>query len=183
MNKIIVLFFLGAMFVSCNPEKQFASELKTIDEDKNELDSVKTAFSKIKMDSVLYIKKTALDAEKFIKANYNSDTINFEFANKLSTLKRMKKTLGNFERNTKLIAQEIAEIDTQYVHLKTDILNGVLNKEQIDTYLLEEKVALDNLKMLFDQVNKNQAIQLSNFYKAYPSIANYMETIKSSETH
>ncbi|MFD1553771.1 hypothetical protein [Putridiphycobacter roseus] len=180
MKKVLLLVFIGALFVACKPEKQFADELKTIDTYKSELDSVKKAFSAIKMDSVFYIRKTASEAERFIKTNYITDTINIDFANKISYMKRIRKSLANFEMNTKHILLEAEAIDTQYVHLKTDILNGVLNKKQVDTYLLEEKVALDNLKKLFNQVNENQSTQMANFYFAYPTVEEYITLIKNT---
>ena len=178
MKKIDITLFLGLIFASCNPESKFATEIKTITNFNKTVDSLETVFNSINVDSVKYIQTTASEYEKMIKMHYITDTIDQEFAQKMNDIKAVRKGLSSFDRDQKLIVSEIDALRLQYKNLDSDIKNGILNSNQVKTYMAEEEKALYNLGQNVNTVYENQKRQFVNFYYSNELVATMVKQLK-----
>lgn len=181
MKNIVILFILGAVFVSCSPEKKYASEIETIADYEKSIDSLTDLYNTIKFDSLILIQKRANNFEKVIKTFYNADTISQELAKKLQYIKSVRKSLNNIEIKKASIAKELVALKDQFSHLKTDIKAGVFNEEQVEAYLEEEKQAYKSLSSNITNLLSNESKQLNDFNFASPLVSKYVEIIKPAE--
>ena len=182
--KHFLLAILGLLVLSaCNPETKYADELKEIDTYTKKLDSVETILNGIEFDSLVYMQKTAADNEKLIKRFYVSDTIDQVFAQKLAYNKSVRKFLKKADEEKIKMVNELDALKKQFTNLKTDILNGLYNKEQIKNYL---KIEEDDTEMLLKSVMDYDIIQKRHktyFYYSTPSISSYLtKTMNEKQT-
>lgn len=178
MKYLYLFVLISGLALSCSPEKKYATELQELDVLKQQLDSINTLSATIDYDSLIYMRQTCLEIERQIKAFYKADTINQDFANKMTYIKRVRKSLRDIEFNRNAIEKESKALTKQFNDLDADIRNGALNQEQITQYLGEEKQAFDNFQLSFKGIYVNQKTQKSNFYFAEPTISAYIELIK-----
>ncbi len=181
MKKLFLLFILGVVFVSCNPEKKYAKELSAIENYKIQLDSIKNLYDGIEYDSLVFMKNSALSYEKIVKKHYQADTIYQDFANKLSLLKGLRKSFKGLEINREAIKEELQALGSQFDNLETDIKNGVLNADQVKQFLGQEQAAFDKFNLHFKSIYLNQIKQKKNFYFANEAVYLYTEKIKPKE--
>ncbi len=180
MKRLILFLALTGLIISCSPEKKFAKELAVLDQLETGLDSIMQLYATIDYDSLSYMKSTASDFEAFIKANYATDTINQDFANKMTYIKRVRKSLKHMDVNRKSVETESEALKKQFSDLKTDIKNGRFDATQISQYIGEEREAFDKFQLNFKSIYLNQLEQKSNFYFAEPTVSAYIDLIKQS---
>ncbi len=181
MKNVFLTLLLGAIFVACSPEKRYATELEEISGFNESLDSLNEIYATIKFDSLIAIQKVASQSEKMIKRHYNSDTISMDLAQRLQFIKSVRKSLFNIEIKKKAIKNEIMVLKDQFKNLESDIRNGILNHDQIKSYLAEEGMAYKILSDNISNLLSNQDKQLNDFYFAYPLVKDYIEIIKPKE--
>ena len=173
---------LGLILLSaCNPETKYANELKEIDTYSKKLDSVETILNGIDFDSLTYMQETALSNEKLIKRFYVSDTIDQDFAQKLNYNKYVRKHLKGAKEEKGNMLNELKALKIQFTNLKTDILNGLYSKDQINNYLSIEK---SDTKLLINSVTEYDKMQKNAktyFYFATPEISNYLTKIMNEK--
>lgn len=181
MRNLLLFLLLGAIFVACSPEKKYANELSEINQFEEKLDSLQSVYLTIKFDSLIAIQKEANYHEKMIKKHYMADTMSIDLVNRLHFIKNVRKSLQNIEIKKASLAKEIGNLRTQFKNLETDILNGILGKEEIDEFLTAEKLAFTNLADQINQVLVNQEKQLKDYGYAIPVVHDYVEIIKPKE--
>lgn len=177
-SRFLFVAMLGSIsLVSCDPAKEFATEIKTIDSCIAELDTLDQLYKGIEFDSLSFMLAHINENEELLKNNYKSDTINLELGVLMNNCKGVRKSMKNIEGNRKSLADEIAALNVQFKNLKADILNGALDKEQIAEYLLEERQALATLDNSFMSFYENQRMQSQVYYYAVPKVDEYIKTL------
>jgi len=170
---ILVLFAITA----CDNSKKYKTELDAIQNCQTTIDSVKSKINGIDIDSLIYMQKVTEDNEGVIRKYYAPDTIDMVFAEKLNLNKGIRKSLKSAKLDRTKLLTEIDSLTLQFSNLETDIVEGVLSKEQIDQYLAVEKGALANLELSFKSFNINQVNQKRNFYFVTPQITAYVDSL------
>lgn len=179
-TKTLFIFSLSALaltVVSCDPAKEFEAEIKSIDSCLAELDTVDQLYQGIKFDSLEYMIEHIMENEEKMKKYYSSDTIDMELGIYMNNCKGVRKSMSDLRGNQLSFGNEIAFLDTQFTNLKTDILNGVHDKEDVKKYLAEEKDALTKLSLSFFSFYDNQKNQSAVFYIACPKVDEYVEKL------
>jgi DNA integrity scanning protein DisA with diadenylate cyclase activity len=180
--KHLFLCILGLVVLSaCNPEVKYADELKEIDTYTKKLDTVESVLNGIEFDSLIYMQEVASSNEKLIKRFYVNDTINQDFAQKLTYNKSVRKFLKGADKEKVKMYNELNALKSQFANLKTDIINGLYNKEQISNYLSVEKKDSDMLLKSVTEFDKIQKLNKSYFYFATPSISAYLTKIMNEK--
>jgi hypothetical protein len=169
-----VLSGMTFLVASCDPAKEFATELKTIDSSLAELDSIENLYNGIQFDSLSYMVRHIMENEDKIKRYYTSDTVDMQLGMYMNNCKGVRKSMKGISQNKTVFAEEIAALDTQFTNLKSDILNGLLEKEQVASYLAEELAALNKLSLSFYEFYDNQKVQSYVFYSASPQVDAYV---------
>jgi len=178
MKNLIYFPLICFLMIACNPEKKYAKELAELASINQKLDSIIDLSKTIDYDSLFYMRNQSAEIEGFVKKNYSADTINQDFANKMSYVRRVNKSLKNLEINKMSIEKESVALKKQFVNLSNDTKNGRFNAAQIEQYLAEEKAAFAKFELSFKSVYLNQNEQKSNFYYAMPKVSEYIELIK-----
>lgn len=175
----VTAFILTAAtaLVSCDPAKEFEAELKVLDSCVAELNKIDSLYKGIEFDSLDYMVKHVLKNEELMKEHYSSDTINMELGMLMNNSKGIRKSLSNIKGNQKKFGEEIAALSTQFDNLRTDIINGVLDKEQIDQYLATEKADLEKLNLSFMEFYTIQKEQSGVYYMAVPKVDEYIKLL------
>jgi len=163
--------------VSCDPAKEFEAELKVLDSCVVELNKIDSLYKGIEFDSLDYMVKHVLENEALMKEHYTSDTINMELGGLMNNAKGIRKSMKNVKGNQQKFAEEISALQTQFANLRTDIVNGVLDKEQIDQYLAREKADLEKLNLSFNDFYINQRDQSVIYYQVEPKIDEYVKLL------
>lgn len=184
ISNLLLAVLSSAVFLlaSCDPAKEFQTELKSIDSCMAELDSIEQLYQGIEFDSLVYMVSHILENEEKIKKYYVSDTINESLGMYMNNCKGVRKSFGNVTGNQREFGEEIALLDTQFTNLKADILNGVFDKEEVKSYLAAEMDALEKLSLTFYSFYTNQKMQSAIFYSASPKVDEYVEKLVIPET-
>lgn len=175
-NKYL-LFSLTTLILaltSCDPAKEFETELSTIDSCMQHLDSIEQIHKGINFDSLELMVTHIMENEDKIKNYYVSDTVDRELGELMNNCKGFRKSLKNAKGMGLTFIDEIFAIRKQLENLKTDILNGVFDKEQVKTYLAEEKDALNKLSLKFFDFNHMQQMQVQIYHQAVPKVDAYV---------
>jgi hypothetical protein len=181
----LVLAVLSSAFfllVSCDPAKEFQTELKSIDSCLVELDSIDQLYQGIEFDSLVYMVSHINENEEKIKKYYVSDTIDNNLGMYMNNCKGVRKSLKDLKGTQTKFAEEIAALDTQFTNLKTDILNGVFDKEEVNLYLTSEMESLELFSLKFYSFYANQKMQSIIFYSASPKVDEYVEKLVIPES-
>lgn len=181
MKNVFVLALLGLIFVACNPEKKYASQLTEIANFEERLDSLQSVIENIKFDSLVIIQKAAEMSEKSMKIYYTADTISPDLATKMQFNKMVRKGLQNITLKKRGIGIEMGQLRTQFQNLKQDIKAGLLKEEQIKEFLLKEAEAYQLFADRITETVTSQTEHLKNYYFAKPLIDEYIAKIKPAE--
>lgn len=172
----IVGLFMGTM-TSCDPAKEFETELKVIDSCITEIDKIDVLYKGIEFDSLQFMVDHVNQNEKLMKTYYTADTVDMLLGSYMNNCKGIRKSLGHIQVNQEEFAKEINAQYTQFSNLKTDILGGVLDKEQINTYLTTEKNSLSEFSFAFMNFYNNQKSQSQIYYQCVPFVDEYVKTL------
>jgi hypothetical protein len=175
----LALAFALAPFLltSCDPAKEFEAELNTVDSCLTELNKLDSLYKGIEFDSLTLMVKHIKQNESKMKKYYSSDTINMELGVLMNNSKGIRKSLKNIGGFRKDARAEIDALRLQFTNLRTDIVNGVLDKEQVKEYLAKEKDDLEKLNLSFMDFYNNQELQASLYYQTVPKVDEYVKQL------
>lgn len=174
---VFSLSFSAFTLISCDPAKEFEAELKTVDSCLAELDSIESVYMGIKFDSLELMVDHVLANEAKMKHYYNSDTVDQELGMLMNNCKGIRKSMKNVRGQGLAFNDELFALRKQFNDLKTDILNGVMEKEKLTGYLNEEKAALDKLNKQFFDFDRMQKMQSAVYYYAVPKVDVYVQQL------
>lgn len=172
----LVTLLVGTM-TSCDPAKEFEIELKVIDSCITEIDKIDILYKGIEFDSLQYMVDHVNHNEKMMKDYFVADTIDMLLGSYMNNCKGVRKSMGNIAVNKEEFGKEITAQYNQFSNLKTDILNGVLDKEQINNYLTTEKNSLSEFSFAFMNFYDNQKAQSQIYYQCVPFVDEYVKTL------
>lgn len=178
---VLTLAFSAITLTSCDPAKKFADEISDIDSCQAVLDSVDNLYQSINFDSLEYMVNHVLENEAKFKKYYSSDTVDMTLGSYMNSCKGVRKSLKDIRGFEMSFKNEIAILDSQFTNLKTDILNDLYSKDEIKTYLDEEKLALQKFCNSFDGFYVNQKEQAAVFYLASPYVDAYVANMNIPE--
>jgi hypothetical protein len=174
---IVSLLLSALALTSCDPAKEFEAELKTIDSCMAQLDSIEQVYKGINFDSLDIMVEHVLANEAKMKNYYNADTVDQELGMLMNNCKGIRKSMKNVKGKALAFNDEIFALRKQFTNLKTDILNGAIEKEKINEYLAEEKAALDKLNKQFFDFYTMQKMQSAVYYYAVPKVDVYVQKL------
>lgn len=181
MRSFLKIIFPIACFAfvisSCDPAKEFETEIKSIDSCISVLDKIDSLFKGIEFDSLNVMVDHVNNNEELMREYYTSDTIDQLLGSYMNSCKGIRKSLNNLETTKTDFADEIAAIYSQLNNLKTDVSNGVFEKKEIDKYLATEKEALNKLNLSFTEFYTIQRDQKGVYYLCVPFVDGYVNAL------
>lgn len=176
--KYLLTALLGFLVItSCDNAKKYEIEIAEIDSKQLQLDSLESVINAVNMDSLSYMQNEATVNEGVIRKYYFVDTIDMVFAGKLDKNKRVRKSLNGIELQKSKLLKELVEIRLQFTNLKTDVISGVYDREQIENYLNVERLDFNQLRLNVKNFNLLQEEQKMNFYYSNAQIKEYCEIL------
>ena len=175
---VFLLIVIPIMAVSCDPEKEFKTEISEIDQHLAEIDSLENILDGIDFDSLKLMVEHVKRNEAEIKRMYTPDTLNEEFGRQMNDYKAIRKNLGNIGKDQSLYGDELNAIKHQLIDLQTDVKNGVLNKEQLTEYLAVEKAALDKVSLSFGTFYAMVSAERYRYQVVVPKVDEFIEGLK-----
>jgi hypothetical protein len=179
VTKFIFLLIVIPIFtVSCDPAKEFKTEISEIDRHLAEIDSMENILDGIDFDSLTLMVEHVKRNEAEIKRIYTPDTLNEEFGRQMNDCKAIRKNLGNVAKDQALYGDELNAIKHQLIDLQADAKSGVLNKEQVTEYLAVEKAALDKVSLSFGSFYGMVSAERYRYQVVAPKVDAFIEELK-----
>lgn len=175
---VFLLIVIPIIAVSCDPAKEFKTELAEIEEHLAEVDSLENLFDGIDFDSLVIMVDHVNVNEAEIKEWYTPDTLNEEFGRQMNDCKAIRKNLGTIEKDQGLYGDELNAIKHQFIDLKEDIANGVFNKDQVTDYLAAERVALEKVSLSFGSFYGMVSAEQYRYNVVVPKVDDFIESLK-----
>ncbi|MBK7128142.1 MAG: hypothetical protein IPM74_13060 [Crocinitomicaceae bacterium] len=182
MKKGIFLMLAASLCVtisSCDPAKKYANEIEKIDSCLTVIDEYDSLYHTIQFDSLQWMVNHVLENENAIKQYGVSDTVPQLLGSWMNNCKGVRKSLKDIGGNKMKFNDEIFFMRRQFTNLKTDIINGVYDKDEIEKYLKIETEALTNFGVMFGDFYDLQKSQSAIFYDAVPNVDAYVLLIKN----
>lgn len=177
---IFLLIVLPIIVTSCDPAKEFETELSDIELQLAHVDSLENLFDGIDFDSLTLMVDHVKANEAEIKNLYTPDTLNEEFGKWMNDCKSIRKSLGNVGKDQGVYGDELNAVKHQFLDLKDDISNGVLKKDQVTEYLSIEKAALDKVSLSFGSFYSMVSAERYRYYVVVPKVDSFIEELKAN---
>jgi len=181
MKKLFFILFVSGCLglVSCDPAKQYSTEISKIDSCLTVINDINEKYNGIEFDSLALMVDHVLRNEDTLKKYYNPDTLSMDIGVRMNDCKGIRKTLKGVRTKETDFKIEIDELTAQFENLKKDISEGVLTKEQVNDYLARELFDLNILDVSFSDFYENQLIQKKYYYESVPYIDDLIVEIKN----
>lgn len=143
-NSLLILFFAGLVFQSCNRNDVYATETKSLDSLSGAVNEL--AKESDKTDTVILDKAILRfnQYKQFIQQNIN-DTVSKTEADFIQQFYMSGNILLNFNINRKSLKARTSLINSQLEKLKSDAKNNLHSEEQLIEFTNLEKKAANNL--------------------------------------
>lgn len=169
-NSLVLLFFAGSFFQSCNRNDIYATKIKTLDS----LSGAVNAHAKEidKVDTIILAKAILRfdQYKQFIQQNVK-DTVTKSEADFIQQFYTSGKSLEDFEVNRQSLKARTSLINSQLEKLKSDAKNNLLPEEKLIEFTdLEKKEA----NVLIEASNKQQQ-------QYYTSLQEFKTALKGVE--
>ncbi len=176
---IFLLIVLPLIVASCDPEKEFETELDDLELQLAHVDSLESLFDGIDFDSLTIMVDHVKANEAEIKRLYTPDTLNEEFGRWMNDCKAIRKNLGNIGKDQGIYGDELNAVKHQLLDLKEDVKSGVLKKDQVTEYLGVEKAALDKVSLSFGSFYGMISAERYRYYVVVPKVNDFIEELKA----
>ena len=144
-----ILLVLSVFFLlGCSVD--YKQELADLGEFEFYLKSMENSFEAVDKEKVNKAVKAYKHNISQLKKYYYADTVEKEFVQLVNKYKGIKKGSKGLSRDDENIQSNLTTMTKQLSSLRTDIENGLLNKDSIQQYLLNEK---GNLNQLNDNIS------------------------------
>lgn len=177
---VFFLIVIPIIVLSCDPSKEFKTELDDIDIDLAHLDSLENILDGIDFDSLRIMVEHVKANEAEIKELYTPDTLNEDFGRQMNDCKAIRKNLGNVGKDEGLYGDELNAIKHQFLDLKDDIKNGILSKEQITEYVAVEKAALNKISLSFGSFYNMVSAERYRYHVVVPKVDALIADMKTN---
>lgn len=170
--KFFFFIFVVFLFVSCSDIKK-GEQLETIEILQKSLDSINTVLIENKF---LELEKIGIESkaiETKIKENYSSDTIDVEFAEKLSTFKEMINSIEPLKNAYSKLLKNTKEEKSDLLKLKNDIENGNGERSKYQEYVNFESNKTQQLRTLLIQYVNQRKIRLETYQSLHKIIFDF----------
>lgn len=181
--KLTAAFSVLVMTTSCDPSKQFETEIQEIDSCITVIDEMEERLEGIKFDSLMIMVDHVKMNEDRMEMYYKPDTLNEDLGKLMNECKGIRKNMTDLKGKKSYFADEMNAVKYQFKTLKEDVKNGVYEKEEIDQYLAKEKTDLEVVSLTFNDFDRMQKSQSDRYYYAVPKVDAYLkEMIGKSDT-
>lgn len=172
---LVCLMFSG--LTSCDPAVTYKKEIAELDSCINLVDSLQTVFDGIEFDSLQLMFNHTINNEDVIKRLYKSDSVNQLLASQMNEAKSVRKAFKHLDSEKSNMETDLILSKGQLESLRTDVLAGVLNEEQIKQYLGVEKEAVNNLRMVVTDFDQLQKVQKNRYYYYSPGMDAFVDKL------
>jgi hypothetical protein len=169
-NSLVLLFFAGLFFQSCNKNDVYAAKIKTLDSLSGAVNTHATEMNKI--DTIILAKAILRfdQYKQFIQQNVK-DTVTKSEADFIQQFYTCGKSLAGFDLNRRSLKARTSLINSQLEKLKSDAKNNLLPEEKLIEFTdLEKKEA----NSLIEASNKQQQL-------FYTSLQEFKAALKGVE--
>ena len=167
----ILLVVFSCLFSCSDIEKD--RQVKKITELTNIVDKLNIALTQNKISGVSEKKLAVYNVIKRIKSYYFTDTIDYQFAKKMNSYKIVKKSLKNLDGDYEKIRIALREEKIALRKIKSDIINGFVQREKYDDYISFEKKKTKKIKSLLDEyIYKKEEFAIA-FDSLHPLLNDY----------
>jgi len=175
MNKVTTIVFLLIILpitlLSCDPAKQFETEIGQIDSCLVKLDSLEKLNDGMNFDSLRLMITHIENNENWFRNNYMPDTLDMNLSIQMNESKGIRKAISVIAKDGALYGEELNAIKHQLLDLKDDVENGLFSKEQIKEYLDVEMADLDIVTLAFN----NTYLVYENAMLRYPIVVSNID--------
>ena len=143
MRKTVLFIVVLFLFSGCSPD--YKEEIAELGELEFYLESLKNSFESVNQKQVDKAIKAYKHNISQIKKYYHTDTVEKEFVQLINKYKGIKNGSKGLSENLKNIQSNLTTMTKQLNNLRTDVENGLLVKDSIVQYLINEKENLNQL--------------------------------------
>lgn len=164
----ISFLFLG----SCSDVKK-SSQLATIDEMNQNLQSIKQEVIDNKVDSARIYSDQAREIEVRIKSNYFMDTIDMTFGSKMDRFKLMRKAFGKMEGKYTNVISGCDELLESLRELRHDVENGDGDRAKYAEYINYEKSKFEQIEYLSKEYLESKNKNMTTYEELHKEIEDF----------
>jgi hypothetical protein len=157
---------------SCSDVKK-SSQLATIDEMTEKLQSIKQEVIENKVDSARQYSHRAQEIELRIKNNYFEDTIDMELGNKLGRHKLMKKGFGKLNSKYENVISGCDEMLESLRQLRHDIENGDGERSKYAEYIEYEKSKFEQIEYFSKEYLELKNVTMATYDELHKEIEDF----------
>lgn len=162
--KLITVFFVSVLIVSCNQEKH--KHLLEIEKMENTLDSLYTIAYDTTQQNAQRITHSVKETILKLKNGYEKDTLNLDLVKKIERYKEIDDVLLINSGNIAKVKQAIPEVQKNLENLKHDIKNGINDRERYIEFINFEQSKINDIKSILNYYFQT----LDEFTKRYDSL-------------
>ena len=169
--KYLSILFLSVLLISCHDVKK-KEQLTKVDALIASNDSIYKAYRTKEADSVSFTRiiQQIMDVELRIKRNYETDTVNLDFAKKMDAYKLVRKRLKPLGKIASQLAFGYEEEKKALTNLRTDIDLGSGDKSKYDEFIQYEQNKVDQLRVLVKELVKTHDESVETFNRLHPEL-------------
>lgn len=164
---IFPLFILG--LTSCNSANKEA--INQVVEIQSKVLELKNTFEAVDIKKLTNAKKQYDESIALVKRYYYKDTIDVQFMNSLDYYRNIKSSHKVILKNKLIIKDNLAIVEEELNHLRTDLENNSIQGEQLSEALKNEQDNLFKLDSTITLYSQNAALILF----VHDSIAGYVK--------
>jgi hypothetical protein len=180
MIKYITILISVFAFTSCLDAERKA-HLDKLDGMIHQLDSLKSNYAKIPLDSINLIREHVNNNERYIKNYYLDDTLDVDFARAMNRYRGIRKGSG-------YIVEKRIFLDTvfdfqlnQMKKLHTDISNGTGKRDKYEQFVKGEEENVNLILSSFKDFSERFSFMRKEFNEINPMIESIIERLKQGE--
>jgi len=150
--KIVAGVVAGFLLVGCNSNPKFSEELKTVDSLQVVVENYLEKMDSVNTELMLQRADEVDQQYTFIEQNFTDTTQRDFWINKMSFYRLVMKGYTKFAKGEEELREEINKMETQLATLENSIKDEKLTEEEVDKYLQDEILALQQLQLHFNSL-------------------------------
>lgn len=176
MKKYFFILFIGILaFYGCN-NKERGKYITEIDSMSATLDSLKTIANDTLGQNTQKMSQSVHKTIQIIKRNYNSDTVDLQWAKRIDAYKEIEDALSINSGNLAKAKQAIPEVQLKVADLRHDIKNGVNDRDKYQEFIDFEQAKVKDIKKVLSYYIETNI----KYRERYDSLQPLMEKLSAS---
>lgn len=171
---------IAVALVSCDNSSSFEAELKTIDSLQTVVNNYKAELEALDMDEIASRGKISGEQYEYLEKNYRDSSKREFWLNKMTFYRSVKKSYAHAAEMRPKLMTEIELCSKQLETLENSIVDNKLNKEQVDEYLADEAMAVQELSLHMSKVPDFEEVD-KMYEDLKPTMDSVQQTLKAEK--